>query len=92
MFYVLKRKNQCKIRRFEKEKLLPEYLQQTNTEDGGNVGIWGGTLAFGTTPAKIHTKNMNGNVYCNVLHHQIKPSMAKLPKNVRFFFQQDLAP
>ena len=41
IFYVLKRKNQCKIWRFEKEKLLPECLQQTNTGGGGKVGIWG---------------------------------------------------
>ena len=38
-FYVLKRKNQCKIWRLEKEKLLPECLQQTNTGDSGKVGI-----------------------------------------------------
>ena len=39
MFFVLKRKNQCKIWQLEKEKLLPEYWQQTNTDDDGKVGI-----------------------------------------------------
>ena len=38
-FYVLKRQNQCKIWRLEKEKSLPECLQQTNTGDGKKVGI-----------------------------------------------------
>ena len=40
MFDVLKRKNQYKIWRLEKEKLLPECLQQTNIADSEKVGIW----------------------------------------------------
>jgi hypothetical protein len=62
-FYVLKRKTQCKIWRMEKEKLLPECLQQMNTGDGGKVGIWGGISGFGTTNAKIYIENMNGQLY-----------------------------
>ena len=29
IFHILKRKNKCKVWRLEKEKLLPEYIQQT---------------------------------------------------------------
>ena len=65
-FYILKRKNQCKIWRLEKEKLLPECLQQTNTSDGGKVRIWGGISGFGITAAKIYTDNMNGQLYCDI--------------------------
>ena len=39
MLYMLKRKNQCKIWRLEKEKLLPGCLQQMNASDAGKVGI-----------------------------------------------------
>ena len=66
-FYVLKRKNQCKIWRLETEKLLPVCFQQSNTGDGGKVGILGGISGFGTTNAKIYTENMNGELYCDVL-------------------------
>ena len=52
-FYVLERKNQCKIWRIEKEKPLPECIQQTNTGDDGKVGIWGGISGFGAKAAKI---------------------------------------
>ena len=38
-FYVLRRKNRCKIWRLEKEKLLPECLQEINTDD--KIGIRG---------------------------------------------------
>ena len=55
-FYVLKRKNQCKVYRLEKEKLLTECLQQTNTGDGGKVGIWGGISGFGMTNAYLLRK------------------------------------
>jgi transposase len=91
-FYVLKRKNQCKIWRLEKEKLLPECLQQTNTGDGGKVGIWGGISGFGTTAAKIYTENMNGQLYCDILQKELKRSMAKFPKKIKIIYQQDLAP
>lgn len=91
-FYVLKRKNLCKIWRLEKEKLLPECLQQTNTGDGGKVGVWGGISGFGVTDIKLYTENMNGNLYCDVLQHQLKSSMARIPKNTKVFFQHDLAP
>ena len=67
MFYVLKRKNQYKIWRLEKENLLPECLQQINTGDGGKVGFRGGISGFETINAKIYTKNMNGELYCDVL-------------------------
>jgi hypothetical protein len=32
--------NQCKILQLEKEKLLPEGLQETNTGDGENIRVW----------------------------------------------------
>ena len=67
MFYVLKRKNQCKIWRLEKEKLLLGCLQQTNTGDGEKVGILGSISGFETTNANIYTENMNGELYCDVL-------------------------
>ena len=37
-FHVLKRKNQYKIWRWEKEKLIPECLQQVNTVDVRHLG------------------------------------------------------
>ena len=92
LFYVLKRKNQCKIWRLEKEKLLPECLEQANTGDGGKVGIWGGISGLGMTTVKIYTENMNGNLYCDVLEHQLMPSIKQMPKKNEVFFQQDLAP
>ncbi|CAF1534459.1 unnamed protein product [Adineta ricciae] len=63
-----------------------------NIGDGGKVGIWGGISGFGTTSAKIYTQNMNGQLYCDVLQNQVKQSMAKIPKNIKMIFQQDLAP
>ena len=66
MFYVLKRKNQDKIWRLEKENLLPECLQQTNTGDGGKVGIYGGISGFETTNGKIYTENINEELCCDV--------------------------
>ena len=71
-FYVLKRKNQCKIWCLEKEKLLAEYLQQMNTSNGGKVGIWGDIFGFGATNAKIYTENMNGELYYGVLQNEMK--------------------
>ena len=91
-FYVLKRKNQCKIWRLEKEKLLPKCLQQTNTGDGGKVGIWGAISDFGTTNARIYTENMNGHLYCDVLQNEVKQFLAKTPATTKMLFQQDLAP
>ena len=35
---------------------------------------------------------MDGKLYCDVLQHQLKHSMAQIPKNTKIFFQQDLAP
>ena len=92
IFYVLKRKNQCKIWRLEKEKLLPESIQQTNTSDDGKIDIWSGISGFGATAAKIYMENMDGKLYCDVLQHQLKHSMAQIPKNTKIFFKQDLAP
>ena len=91
-FYVLKRKNQCKIWRLEKEKLLPECLQQTNSGDGGKVGIWGGISGFRTTAAKIYTDNMNGQLYCDILQMKLKHSLKKIPKLTKVIYQQDLVP
>ena len=73
-FYVLKRKNQCTIWRLYKEKLLPECMQQTNTSVDVKVGISG----FGATAAKIYMGNMDGKLYCDVLQHQLKHSMAQI--------------
>ena len=84
-FYVLKRKNQCKIWRLEQEKLLPEPIQQTNTGDGGKVGIWGGISDFGATAAKIYMENKDGKLYCDVLQHQLKHSMGQIPKTTKIF-------
>ena len=82
-FHILKRKNQCKICRLEKKKLL-ECILQIDTGSGGKVGI----SAFGTTATKIYTENMNGKLYCDVLQHQLKSQMTKKKSNL---FQQDLA-
>ncbi|CAM4796680.1 unnamed protein product [Rotaria magnacalcarata] len=88
--YVVK--NQCKIWRLEKERLLPECLQQTNTGDGGKVGIWGGISGFGTTNARIYTENTNGELYCDVLQKEVKQLLTKSPAQRKMVFQQDLAP
>ena len=68
-FYVLERKNQCKIWRLEKGKLLPECIRQKNTGDGGTAGIWSDISGFGATTAKIYMENMDGKLYCDVLQH-----------------------
>ena len=85
---MLKRKNPCKIWRLEQEKLLLECIQQTNTGDGGKVGIWGGISGFGARAAKIYMENMDGKLYCDVLQHQLKHSMAQISKNARIFFSK----
>ena len=90
-FYVLKRKSQCKIWRLEKEKLLSEYSQQTNTGDGGKVGIWSGISGFGTTTANVYTENMNGQLYCDVLETELRRSMTKLSKKTKMVYQQDVS-
>ena len=72
----------------KREKLLPECLQQTNTGDGGKVGISG----FGTTAAKIYKDNMNGQLYCDTLQMELKHSLKKIPKQTKVTHQQDLAP
>ena len=72
----------------EKEKLLPECLQQTDTGDGGKGGISG----FGTTAAKIYTDNINGQLYCDILQMELKHSLKKIPKQTKVIYQQDLAP
>ena len=89
---MLKRKNQCKIWRLEKEKLLPECIQQTNTGDGGKMGICGGISGFSATAAEMYMENMDGKLYYDVLQHQLMYSMTQIPKNTKIFFQQDLAP
>ena len=68
-FYVLKRKNQCKIWHLEKEKLLPECIQQTNTGDGGKVGIWVLFLVLVSRLLKFIWKIWMGNcavMCCNI--------------------------
>ena len=92
MFYVLKRKNQSKIWRLEKEKPLPECLQQTNTGDGEKVRIWRGVWGFLAIDAKIYTENMNGELYCDVLQNVVKQFLAKVPTQRKILFEQDLAP
>ncbi|CAF3183212.1 unnamed protein product [Rotaria socialis] len=91
-FYVLKRKNQRKIWRLDKEKLLLECLEQTNIGDGGKVGIWGGISDVCTTNTRIYTENMNGQLYCDVLQKEVKQFLAKTPTTAKMVFQQDLAP
>ena len=91
-FHELKRKNQCKIWHLEKEKLLPECIQQTNTGDGGEDSICGGISGFGTMATKIYTEKMGGRLYCDVLQRQVKPFMAQMPKIINSFFHQDLSP
>ena len=67
----------------EKEKLLSECLQQTNTGDGGKVAIWGGISRFRTTTDNVYTENMNGQLHCHVLEAELKRSMAKFPKKTK---------
>ena len=86
MSYVLKRKNQCKIWRLEKEKLLPECLQPTSTGNDRKGGIWRGISGFGATNAKIYTENMNGKVDCNVLQNEVKLCLAKILAQGKMMF------
>ena len=69
----------------EKEKLLPECTQQTNTDDDGKVGIWGGISGFDTVATKIYMENMDGKLYCDILQHPLKSSMAQMSKKSNFF-------
>ena len=82
----------CKMWRLDKEKLLPECLELTNTGDGGQIGIWGGISGFGTISAKIYIENMNGTMYYKILKNKLKQSMTKLPGKTGIVFQHDLAP
>jgi transposase len=91
-FYVLRRKNQCKIWRLEKEKLLPKCLSETNTGDGGKIGVWGGISSYGTTIVRLYSENMNGALYCDVLEKELKKSIEKIGQKDKIIFQQDLAP
>ena len=74
-FYVLRRKNQCKIWRTDEERLHPDCIQQMNTGDGGKLGISG----YGTTLSRIFDENMNGMTYCEVLRHELVQSMSMVP-------------
>ena len=91
-FYVLKRKDQVKIWRTDDERLLPDYIQQMNTGDGGKAGIWGGISGDGTTAARIFEGIMYGTLYCDVLQQKLTESMEKLPNKSAYTFQQHLAP
>ena len=91
-FYVLKRKNQCKIWCLEKEKLLSECLQQTYADNDGNVGIWGGISDFGAINARIYTENMNGELYYDVLQNEMKYFLEKFPAPGKMMFEQAFAP
>ena len=63
-----------------------------NTGDGGKVGMWGAISGFSTTNARIYTKNMNGQLYCDVVQNEVKQFLAKTPATAKMIFQQDLAP
>ena len=91
-FYVLKRKNICKIWRLDKEKLHPDCIEQANTGDGGKLGIWGGISAHGTTGARIYADNMNGNKYIDVLQQELKQFIEKNKIKKQVIFQHDHAP
>ena len=84
-FSALKRKNRCKIWRLQKEKWLQECLQQTNTSDGGKVGIWGGISGLGTKNATIYTGNMNEQLYYDVLQNKVKEFLAKAGTMENYF-------
>ena len=70
----------------EKEKLLKGCIQQTNFGDDGKVGIWVGISGFDTTAPKICKEDIDGKLHCDVLQHQLKPSVAQIPKNSNRFF------
>ena len=81
-----------KIWRTDDERLLPDYIQQMNTGNGGKAAIWGGIAAVGTTAARIFEGTINGTLYCDVLQQELTQSMEKLPNKFAYTFQQDLAP
>ena len=78
----------CKIWRLDKEKLLLECLELTNTGDDGKIEISG----FGTTSAKIYIENVGGTMCCKTLKNELKQSTAKLLGKTSIVFQHDLAP
>ena len=74
--------------REREETLLLECLGQTNTDDGGKVGISG----FSIASIKLYTENMDSNLYCSLLQNELKQSMAKISNKTKIIFQQELAP
>ena len=78
---VLNRKNQYKVSRLEKEKLLAgSVCNKTNTGDGGKARIWGDISSFGATNAKIYTESMNEELDFDVLQNEVKQFLAKLQR------------
>ena len=71
---------------------MAKCLQQTDTGDGGKIGIWAGILGFGTTNAKTYTENMNEELYCDVLQNDVKQFLAKIVAQRKMVFEQDLVP
>ena len=79
MFYVLERKNQVKIWRTDEERLHQDCIQQVSTGKEGKLGIWGDISGQGSTETRIFDENMDGQTYCDVVHHELKRSITKLP-------------
>ena len=65
---------------------------KVSTGKGGKLGIWAGISGQGPTEARIFDENMDGKKYCDVLNHELKRSIAKLPDEGKIIYQQDLAP
>lgn len=76
----------------EKEKLLPECLEQTNTGDGGKLGIWGAISIWDTVPARIYSINMNSDMYIDVLRNESNGYINKNKNKNEIIYQHDLAP
>ena len=74
--------------RIDDERLLPDCIQQMNTEDGDKAGI----SVDGTTAATIFEGSTNGMLYCDVLQQELTQSMRKLSNKSAYMFQQDLTP
>ena len=56
------------------------------------AGRWGDISGFETTTAKLYTKNMNGQLSCDILEAELKRSNAKFPTKTKIVYREDLAP
>ena len=85
-FHILKRKNQCKLWRLEKENLLPKCVHKPILVMLEKLAFGGDISGFGTTATKTHMENMDEKLYWDILQHQLKCSMAQMSRKSNFLY------